>query len=187
MNPSMCCSSSWGAPKWAPVPSGTEGPLWLPCGITSPATNLLHCELHGATGPARTSVGFPYGHSLLQAPSCSIMGSFTGCRWISAPLWASVVHGVACVTMGCRGISVPVPGALLHSSFTNLEGCRAVPSLSSILTPLSVCSCPCPVFFSLKYIIPEVLLLSLMGSTLAISRSIFKLAGVGFTGHSVSF
>jgi len=52
---------------------------------------------------ACSSAGSPRGHSLLQASTCSGMGSSMGCR------------GTACLTMvfimSCRGISAPVPGA----------------------------------------------------------------------------
>ncbi|XP_074894868.1 tRNA:m(4)X modification enzyme TRM13 homolog isoform X3 [Buteo buteo] len=63
---------------------------------------------------ACSSTGFPWGHSLLRAPTCSSMGSSMGCRWISAPPWTSTdcrgtTHLTTVFTTGCRGIS-----ALVH-------------------------------------------------------------------------
>ncbi|NXW38117.1 IL6RB protein, partial [Phaetusa simplex] len=50
------------------------------------------------------------------ASNCSGIGSSTGCKWISAPLWTSMGYrGTACLamvfTMDFRGISAPVAGA----------------------------------------------------------------------------
>ncbi|NXE28935.1 UBQL1 protein, partial [Ardeotis kori] len=66
---------------------------------------------------------------LQQESACPSMGSSTGCRWISAPLWASMgCRGTACFTMvftmGCRGI-------LARSSITPL------PPSSLTLAPTS--------------------------------------------------
>jgi len=63
-----------------------------------------------------SSVGSPQGHSLLRASPCSRVGSSPGCRWVSAPLWASMgCRGTACLTMVCStgfsGTSAPMPGA----------------------------------------------------------------------------
>ena len=61
-------------------------------------------------------MGFPRGHSLLWAPTCSSVGSSPGCRWRSAPLWTSLgCRGTACLTMvfptGCRGTYATAPGS----------------------------------------------------------------------------
>lgn len=60
----------------------------LQCGLLSPWVQQV------LVGPC-FSVGFPWGHSLPQAATCSAVGSSTGSRWMSAPLWTSV---------SCRGI-----------------------------------------------------------------------------------
>ena len=94
---------------------------WVPHGVTSPASKPAPAWAPVSTDPqvlpgACSSAGFPRGHSLLQAPTCSGVGSSPGCRWISAPPWTSLgCRGTACLTMvfptGCRGISAPTPGA----------------------------------------------------------------------------
>ena len=72
-------------------PSGTA-PAWVPHGVT----NLLH---RGLLSPqvlpgACSSMGSPWCHSLVWASSCSGMGLFLVCRWVSAPPW---------ISMGCGG------------------------------------------------------------------------------------
>jgi len=71
---------------------------WVPHGVTRSASKPALSCASLSTGPqilpeACSSVGFPQGHSLLQASPCSGVGSSPGCRWGSAPLWTS---------MGCR-------------------------------------------------------------------------------------
>jgi len=65
-------SASKPAPTWAPLSMGAQV---LP--------------------QACSSVGCPQVHSILQASTCSSMGSSPGCRWISAPPWTSSLphHG----------------------------------------------------------------------------------------------
>jgi len=96
-------------------------PAWVPHGVTSPASKPAPAWAPLSTQPqvlagACSSAGFPWGHSLLQASTCSVVGSSTGCRWRSAPPWTSMdCRGTACLTMaftmGCRGISALAPGA----------------------------------------------------------------------------
>ena len=149
----MGYSSSRTAPAW--VPSTGCSPSGADCSSVGPPRGHKSCQqtcfgvgssLHGATGPqvlpgACSSAGFPQGHSLLRASTCSGVGSSTGCRWISAPPWTSMgCRGTACLTMvftmGCRGISALVPGAPPPppSSPTSVS---AELFLSHILTPLS--------------------------------------------------
>jgi len=90
------------APAWVPStgcsPSGTGCSSVGPHGVTSPASKPAPAWAPLSTGPqvlpgACSSVGSPQGHSLLWVSTCSGLGSSTGCRWISAPPWAST---------GCR-------------------------------------------------------------------------------------
>jgi len=207
----MGCSSSQTAPVWVPStgcsPSGTgcssEGPPQdhKPCqqtcssmgfsllGFPGPVRSLLQCRL--AMGSQLTS-----GIHLLQhgvSSTCSSMGSSTGYRWISAPLWTSMdCKGTTCLTMvfiiGCKGkISALVSQAPPPLSFfTDLGVCRVVSltsSHSSLFTAVSLHG-----FFPLlKYVITEALPLSLIGLALASGGSILEPAGTGFIRHGGSF
>ena len=95
----QCGSLPWGA-----VLQEQTAPAWVPHGVTSPASKpaSVWAPLSPRVLPgACSSVGFPQGHSLLRASTCSGMGSSMGCR------------GTACLTMvftmGCRRISAPAP------------------------------------------------------------------------------
>ncbi|KAM9590844.1 uncharacterized protein ACIBXB_005893 [Morphnus guianensis] len=158
--------------------------------------NLLHGLL--STDPqvlpgACSSAGFPRGHSLLWEPTCSGVGSSTGCRWISAPPRTSMdCRGTACLTMvfttGCRGISALAPGAPPPPP-SSLTLVSAGLFLLHVLTPLSGCHfCLSQQLFSfLKNVITEALPLSLIGLALASSGSVLEPAGIGSVGHSGSF
>ncbi|KAM9590949.1 uncharacterized protein ACIBXB_005997 [Morphnus guianensis] len=123
-------------------------PAWVPHGVTSPARKPAPAWAPLSTDPqflpeACSSVGFPRGHSLLQEPTCSSVGSSLGCRWISAPLWTCMdCRGTACLTMvfttGCRGISAPAPGAPPPPP-SSLTLVSAGLFLLHVLTPLSGC------------------------------------------------
>ncbi|KAM9591178.1 uncharacterized protein ACIBXB_006075 [Morphnus guianensis] len=159
-------------------------PAWVPHGVTSPARKPapwapLSTDPQVLPG-ACSSVGFPRGHSLLRAPTCSGMGSSTGCR------------GTACLTMvftmGCRGISALAHGApppppssltlvsaglfLLHV-LTLLSGCRFCLSRNF--------------FFLLKNVITEAVPLSLIGLALAGGGSVLEPVGIGSVGHGGNF
>lgn len=102
----MGCSFSLTAPAWVTSigcsPSGTD------CLSVGPPRGHKSCQ------QTCSSVGFPWGHSLLWASTCPSVESSMGCRWVSAPLWTSMdCMGTASFTMvcttGCRGTS-----ALVH-------------------------------------------------------------------------
>jgi len=100
---------------WGAVLQEQVAPAWVPHGVTSPASKPAAAWAPRSTGPqvlpgASSIMGSPQGHSILQASTCSDVGSSTG-------------HGgTACLTMvfimGYRGTSSPAPGAplplLLH-------------------------------------------------------------------------
>jgi len=80
---------------------------------------------------ACSSAGSPQGHSLLQAPPAPVWGFSLGCGWGSAPPWASMAAGTACLTMvcsmGCREPLLRRLEHLLPSFCTDLGVCRDVP------------------------------------------------------------
>lgn len=79
--------------------------------------------------------------------------------------------------MSCRAISAPAPPPLLHSPW-DLQSCfSCFQSSLQLQFPFFLC------FFSpLKYIIPEVLPQSLMGSALSCSGTILEPAGIDSVG-----
>jgi len=111
-----------------------------------------------------SSGGFPQDHSLLWASICSGLGSYMGCRRISAPLWTYMgCRGTACLTMvfitSCKGknsliwrLEYLLP-LLLYRPWC-LQSC-----FSCIFSLLSCCNCRFAETFSvlLKYVITEVL------------------------------
>jgi len=128
-------------------------PAWVPHGVTSPASKPALAWAPLSTGPqvlagACSSAGSPWGHSLLQASTCSCMGSSPGCRWGSAPPWTFMGCRTACLIIvfstGCRGISALSLEHLLPSFFTDLGVCRVV-------TPIFGCkNAMTPFFFNLS-------------------------------------
>ncbi|KAK4825641.1 hypothetical protein QYF61_001426, partial [Mycteria americana] len=123
-------SHSSPAPAWGPShrrQSSTNfsneqaAPAWVSNGVTSPASKPAPAWASLSMGsrvlPGACSIaGFPRGHSLFQASTCSSMEFSTCCNWIPPPPWTSMgCRGTACLTMvftmGCRGISALVPGA----------------------------------------------------------------------------
>jgi len=125
-------------------------PTWVPHGVTSPARKPAPAWASLSTAPqvlagACSSVGSPQGHSLLRASTCPGVGSSTGCRWGSAPPWASMgCRGTACLTMvfitACRGSSALAPGAP-PAPPSELTLVSAELFLSHCLTPLSQLLC----------------------------------------------
>ncbi|KAM9590480.1 uncharacterized protein ACIBXB_005736 [Morphnus guianensis] len=172
-------------------------PAWAPHGVTSPASKPapwapLSTDPQVLPG-ACSSAGFPRGHSPLREPTCSGVGSSTGCRWISAPPWTSMdCRGTACLTMvfttGCRGISAPVPGASPPPP-SSLTLVSAGLFLLHVLTPLSGCrfSVSRNFFSFLKNVITEALPLSLIGLALAGGGSVLEPAGMSSLEHRGSF
>ena len=91
------CSSSQTAPTWflptGCCPSGTGCSSVGPRGVTSPASKPVLAGAPLSTGPqvlagACSSVGSPWAHSLLQASTCSGVGSL---------LWATGGYLLCCV------------------------------------------------------------------------------------------
>jgi len=171
-------------PQGAVVQEQTP-PACMTHGITSPVSKTAPARAHLSTGTwvlpgTCSSAGFPTGHCLLWAYTCSGMSSSMGCRWISAPPWASVgCWGTACLTMvcstSCRATSASVSGA--HPP---------PPSLTLLSSELSVLS-PADNALLLNLVIPEALLPSLLGLALASSGSVLELAGIASVGHGGSF
>jgi len=81
-------------------------PVWVPHRVTSPASKPAPSWVPLSMGPqvlaaACSSMGSPWGHSLLQASICSGMGvPSTSYRWRSAPPWTSMhCKQTNCLTM----------------------------------------------------------------------------------------
>lgn len=95
--------------------------VWIFCRVASPAGKPTPAWTSLSMGPqalpgACSRVGFPWGHSLLQASTWSSVGSSKGCRWSSTPPWTSMgCKRTASLTRVCtriwKGISALVPGA----------------------------------------------------------------------------
>jgi len=158
-------------------------PAWVPHRVTSPASKPAPAWAPLSVGPqvlpgACSSMGSPRGHNLLQASTCSSVGS------------SMVRRGTACLTTvfsaGCRSISAPAPGAPPPSPFS-LTFVSTELLLSRIATPLFCFNCHYAGFLPLLNVIPEALPPSLMGSALASGGSILEPAGVGSIRHRGSF
>ena len=134
----------------------------VPMGSQHPSgTHLLQCGVNGLQVEICSPVELPglQGDSLPhQGLPHGLQGNLCSCVWsISSPPSA--------LTWGAAGLG------LLH-----------------VLTPVSGCSFCYAGFFSLlNSVLPEALLLSLMGLALASSRSISDPAGIGSVRHGGSF
>ena len=176
------------ASMWVP-PTGCNSPqtapVWVSHGLTSPVSKPAPAWAPLSTGlqvlpGACSSVGFPWGHSLLQASSAPEWGPprarggyllHLGPPWAaggqSATPWFSP-HAEGNLCCGVCSNSSPL---LLHWPCC-LQSC-----FSHIFSLHS----PSAGFFSpLKHVVLEALLPSLMGSALASSRSLLELAGIGY-------
>jgi len=87
-----------GSLPWGAVLQEQAAPVWVPRGVTSPASKPVPAWASLSTGPqvlagACSSVGSPRGHSLLQASTCSGVGSLPwatgGYLLYRGPLWAA--------------------------------------------------------------------------------------------------
>ena len=177
----------------APSSSGEDSspsapaPVWVHHRATSPASEPSPAWAPLSVGPqvragACSIVGSPQGHSLLQASSCSGVGSSPGCRRGSALPWTS---------MDCRAQPDPpwsspqAAGNLCSSAWSTscppsaLTLGSAGLLLSHILTPLSLLLFHSR-FTLLSSVTPEVLPPSLTGLALASSGFVF---GTGSVGH----
>jgi len=170
----------------------------LPTGSQALLANLLWRELLSPQvcrswqepAPAQLPTGSqpPSGIHLLWRGVPSM-----GYRWRSAPPWTSTdCRGTTCLTMVFhhelqgKTLSSVISSTSSPSFFTDLGACRVVSltsSHSSVFTAIS------PQFFSplLKYVITEVLPLSLIGLALASIWSILEPAGTGFIRHEGRF
>jgi len=171
--------------------------VWVPHGVTSPASILLQRGLLSPRGHRSCQGRAPHGvtASLGHPP---------------APAWGPFhrLQVEICSTMdlhGLQGHSLP-DNALLHGLQGNLcsstWSTSSPPSelalvsaelfLSHILTLVICCSCYCANFAEFfcslhNYVIPEVLPPLLMGSAVASRRSVLELAGTGSVRHRGSF
>lgn len=80
-----------GSLPWGTVLQDQTAPSWVTYGVTSPASKAAPAWAPLPVGPyvlleACSSMGSPWGHSLLQESTCSSLGSFMGWGWISDPL-----------------------------------------------------------------------------------------------------
>jgi len=168
-----------GSLPWGAVPQEQAAPAWVPHRVTSPASKPALAWAPLSKGPGRNLLQcrLPTGSQPPPGIPCSDMGSSLGCRWVSAPLWASMgCRDTACLTMvcsrGCRGTSALAPGAP-PAPPSALIVVSAGLVLSHSLTPLSCCRFF--FFIPFKYVIPEALQPSLMGSALASGGSVLEL------------
>ena len=175
----------WSFPRGA-VLQEQAAPALVLHGVTSPARKCAPAWGPLSMGPQVlpglcSSMGLPWGHSLLLASPCSSVESASGCRWRSATPWTSMgcrvtAYLIMVFSMGCSGISAPVLGACPPPS-SSLTLVSAESFLSRSLTsPSSLFCCHTGFFPHLRYVIPEAVPLSLTGLALAHF-------GISFIGH----
>ncbi|KAM9639019.1 uncharacterized protein ACIBXB_013710 [Morphnus guianensis] len=183
-------------------------------GVQSFRSTLAHCSSVGPPqGHNSCSVGSSLPTSTGPARSLLQRGLPTGSQPPSGiPLLrCGVLHGLQvdiCSTMdlpGLQGDSLPHHGLHHHglqgnlcsgiwstsssssSFFTDLGVCRVVSLTCSHFSLRLAFLCVLELFFLLKYVIPEALPLSLIGSAVAGGRSILEPAGMGSLEHRGSF
>ena len=111
-------------------------------------------------------MGFPRGHSLLGASTCSGMGS--SLPGLQVDICSTVdLHGLQGDSLGPSSLTLVSAGLFL----------------SHVLTPPFWLLFHSGFFPLLEYVITEVLPPSLMGSALARGGSILEPAGIGSIGH----
>jgi len=154
-------------------------------------------SLHGSPGPGRSLLqcGIPTGSQLPSGIHLLWHGvPSTGYRLISAPLWTSMgCSGTTCLTkvfhsdlqgrLSALASGAPPP----PSFFTDLGVCRVISFTSSHLSLFTAISLQSFFLPLLKYVITEVLTLSLIGLALANSGSVLEPASTGFIRHGGSF
>jgi len=165
----------WSLPLGA-VLQEQAAPLWVPHGVTSPASKHAPAWAPLSTGPqvlagACSSTGLPTGSQPSPGIHLLWLGvPSTGYRWISAPPWTSMgCSGTACLTMvfhhELQG-KTPCSDILSTSSLTPclLTLVSVELFLSHCLTRLSTLPFPCRIFsfLFLNCVIPEALPLSLI-------------------------
>jgi len=190
----QCGSFPWGA-----VLQEQAAPAWVPHGVTSPASKPAPVWAPLSMGPqvlagACSSVGSPWGHNLLQASTCSGVGSLPwatggyllhcGSPWTAggqpdSPLSSSRAAREDSL-LWCFEHLLPPPSSLILVS--------AELFLSHSLTPLSSRSFSCIFFLPLlKYVFPDVLPPLLIGLALGSGGSILQPASTDFIRHEGSF
>jgi len=174
-------------------------PVWVPHRVTSPASKPAPAWAPPFTclqvlAGACCSMGSPWGHSFLQASTCSGVGSLpraTGGDLLDCgPPWSTggqPASPPSSSRAAREGSLLWYLGQFLPTT-SSLTLVSAELFLSQSLSPLS--SLPShPEFFLpfLKYVITEALPLSLIGLALGSSRSVSEPAGTGFIRHGGSF
>jgi len=205
-------SSSYSAPApaWGPSHGRHFSMNFSSVGLSHRLQLFMNCS---SVGPFH--VFFPWG-AVLQEQRGSPQGH-RSCQQTSSTgsqpppgipmLWRGALPGLQvglCSPVGLHGLqghSLPHHG-LLHGLQGNLCSSAWSTSSPSFCTDFGVCRVISPTysyaslpllfhhsffFILLKYVTPEALPLSLMGSALASSGSILEPAGVGSVGHRGSF
>lgn len=156
----------------------------------------LPCK--SAPNPCRVTVLSSRGHR-----SCQVLAPVQASQGVTAsvnlPAWSppqaaggSLLHheppraaGAQLLHQGCRGIFAPVPEMPPPLPFSLPLMDSEVLFFSHIIPPLSICSFRA--FSLFKFIFPEALSPSLVGSALARGRSILEPASIGSVEHGSSF
>jgi len=189
-----------GSSPWVADLQEQAAPAWVPHGVTSPASKPAPASAPLSTGPqvlagACSGTGSSWGHSLLQVSICSGVRSLpwttSGYLLHRGPLWTAGGQPASPWSSSraaredslLRYLEHPLP--LLLNCPWCLQSC-----FSHIVSLLSLdCCLPAVLgfFHLLKYVIPEALPPSLIGSALASGGSVLEPAGTGCIRHGGSF
>jgi len=130
------------------VPQEQPAPAWIPHGVTSPASKPAPARAPLSTAPqilpgACSSTGLPPGPSLHPSGIPLLQhGVLPSCGWGSAPSWASMAAGTACITTVCTMVAEePLLWHLEHllpSFCTDCGVCMAVSHTFSFLSPAAI-------------------------------------------------
>jgi len=201
-------SFPWGAalhklPQCASLPRVTvlqeqAAPAWVPHGVWSPASKpaLVWCPL--SMGPqvlagACSGAGSPWGHSLLQAYTCSAVGSLPRARGGDllhrGPPWTAGGQPASPWLSSRAAKEKNLCSDILNNSHppSSLTLVSAELFLSQSLTPLSRLPFHCRFFPFLNMISQRHHQPLLIGLALASSWSILELAGIGSVRHEGSY